>query len=116
MVTEMVDDLENEAISHREQAGKHPLELVAESRAADDAGNPEAQADASWENLPVDQLTTAKSNVNVYLGGFISVIQGGSRERHQMRRHLFHQINRVFRPNKEAETKRKYPISLKNLG
>ena len=33
-----------------------------------------------------------------------------------MLRHLFHQINRVFRPNKEADTNRKYPISLKNLG
>ena len=30
--------------------------------------------------------------------------------------HLFHQINRVFCPNEESETDRKYPISRKNLG
>ena len=37
-------------------------------------------------------------------------------ERRQMLRHLFHQIDPVFRPIKEAETYRKYPISLKKLG
>ena len=34
----------------------------------------------------------------------------------QMLRHLFHQIYRVFRPNEEADTNRKDPISLKKLG
>ena len=33
-----------------------------------------------------------------------------------MLRHLFHQIDRVLRPNEEAGINRKYPISLKNLG
>ena len=33
-----------------------------------------------------------------------------------MPRHLFHKIDRVFCRNKEAETNRKYPISLKNMG
>ena len=42
-----MDDLENEAISQREQAGEHPLEVVAKSRAANNAGAPEAQSDAS---------------------------------------------------------------------
>ena len=33
-----------------------------------------------------------------------------------MLRHLFHQIEPVFCPNKEADTNPKYPISQKNLG
>ena len=33
-----------------------------------------------------------------------------------MLRHLFHQIDRVFCPNKEAETNIKYPTPLKKLG
>ena len=48
MATEMVADLVNDAIYHREQAGEHPLELVAEDIAANDAGAPGYQADASW--------------------------------------------------------------------
>ena len=33
----------------------------------------------------------------------------------QMLRHVFHKIYRVFRPNKEADTNRKYSIYLKKL-
>ena len=33
-----------------------------------------------------------------------------------MLQHLLHQIDRVFLPNKEADTNRKDPISLNNLG
>ena len=47
MAMETVADLANEAISQREQAGKHALDLAAEARAADNAGTPEAQVDAS---------------------------------------------------------------------
>ena len=47
---------------------------------------------------------------------FISVVQGGPKERCQIIRHLFHQIDRIFCPNKEADTNRNYPISLKKLG
>ena len=97
---ETVADLANAAISQREQAGEQPLDLAAESRAADDAVAPKTQADASWENLPAEQRAAAKSNVGVYLDDFTSVVQGGPRERRQMLRHLFHQIDRVLRPNK----------------
>ena len=48
MATETVVDLANEAISQKEQAGEHPLYLSAKARAADNAGTPEAEADASW--------------------------------------------------------------------
>ena len=47
MATETVADLANKAISQREQAGEHLLDLAAEARAVDDAGAPEDQADAS---------------------------------------------------------------------
>ena len=46
MVTETVTDLTNNAISQREKAHNHPLELVAEARSADNSGAPEAQADS----------------------------------------------------------------------
>ena len=104
---ETVADLANEAISQREKAGEHPLELVAEARAANNTGNLEAQAEASWEHLVAEQRSARKANVDVYLDDFISVVQGGPRERRQMLRHLFHQIEQVFRPNKEAYTNRK---------
>ena len=112
----MVADLANKAISQRDQAHKHPLEMAAEARAADNSSAPESQAGASWEHPPADQRSAATENVDVYLDDFISVFHGGPRERHQILCHLFHQINRVFRPNEESDTDRKDPISRKNLG
>ena len=46
MAMKTVANLANEAISQREQSGKHPFEPAAKSRAADDSGTPKAQADA----------------------------------------------------------------------
>ena len=63
----------------------------------------------------MDNCAAKKSNVNIYLEDFISVVQGGPREMRQMLRHVFHKIYRVFRPNKEADTNRKYSIYLKKL-
>ena len=54
MAVEMVADLANKAISQREQAGKHPLELAAKARATDKYGASGSQADAIWENLPAE--------------------------------------------------------------
>ena len=117
MATETVTNLSNETIALREKADMHPLELADKARAADDAGAPTAKADASWESLPVEHRSAATANVDVYLDDFISVFQGGIRERiYQMLRHLFHQIECVFRPNKEADINRKDPISLNKLG
>ena len=50
------------------------------------------------------------------MDNFISIIQGGPKERRQMLRHLFHQINRVFRPNEEADMERKDPSTWRNWG
>ena len=72
------------------------MEMAAESRAANNAGSLDDQVDAIWENLPEEQRFTAKSNVNVYLDDFISVVQGGPRERRQMLWHLFHQIDLIY--------------------
>ena len=116
MAMETVGKISNEAIYQKEQAGKHEFYLEAEARAADDAGAPEAQADASLGDLPTEQRSAVKANVGVHLDDFIPVVQGGSRERRQMLRHLFNQIDQVFRHNEEAETNRKEVISLKKLG
>ena len=91
------------------------MELADEARAADNVGALEDQVEAIWEHLPEEQRSTAKSNVDVYLDNFISVVQGGPRERCQMLRHLFHKIYRVFCPNKWAVTKHKEFIYLKKL-
>ena len=64
-------DLANKAISKRDQARKHPLEMASKARAADDSGALEAQGDASWEHLPAEQRSTARANFDVYLDDFI---------------------------------------------
>ena len=51
-----------------------------------------------------------------HIDDVISVVQGCPKERLQILRQLFHQPYRIFYPNEEAETDRKYPISLKKLG
>ena len=116
MVTETVADLAKEAISKRDHAGEHALDMAAEARAADDVSAPESQADASWEDFPAEQRSNAKSNVDVYLNDFISVVQEGPRERHQMLCHLFNQIDRLFRPNEDADTNLKEAMYLMKLG
>ena len=116
MATKTVADIANKAISQRDQAREHPLEMAAKVRAADDSGALEAQYDASWEHLPAEQRSATMANVDVYLDDFILVVQGEPRERCKMLWQLSHQIDRVFRPNKELDTYRKYPISQKNLG
>ena len=92
------------------------MDLSAEARAADDAGATAAQVGAIWEDLPAEQRSTAKANVDVYLENFISVVQVGPRERRQIPRHLFHQIDQGFHPKEEADTNRKDPIYLKKMG
>ena len=63
----------------------------------------------------MEHRSDEKCNAGIYPGDFISVIQVGPRERHQILRHLFHQIYRVFRTNEEAYINRKDPILLKNM-
>ena len=81
IVTETVTNLANESITLRNQAGEHPLELTAEAIAVDNDGAPTAKVDDSWESLPAKQRSAATANVNVYLDEFISIFQGGPRER-----------------------------------
>ena len=116
MATDTVTDLANKTIALRERADEHPLELEYEARAVDDANASPTKADTSWASLPVEQRSAATENVNIYLDNFISVVQGGTRERCQMLRHLFYQIDQVFFPKEEAETNSRDPISLKKLG
>ena len=71
MATETVTNIANETIEWREQADKHPLDLSAKARAADDANAQTAKADASWASLLADQRSAATANVDVYLDNFI---------------------------------------------
>ena len=64
--------------------------MAGKYRATDDSGTPEAQADTIWEHLPAEQRYAARANIDVYLDDFISVVQGGPRERCQILWHLFH--------------------------
>ena len=48
MSTETVANLSNEAIAQRDVAIAQPLEQAAETRTADDASVPEAQANYRW--------------------------------------------------------------------
>ena len=116
MSTETVTYLANEAIYQRDQERKHPLEMAAEARVTDDSGAPEAQYDASWEHPPMEQRSAATANVGVYLDELISVLHEGPIERRQFFCHLFHQIERVFRPKEESDTNSKDPISRNKLG
>ena len=75
MATDTVANLVNKAISQMEQVRKHPLEMAAEARAADNSGAPEAQSDASWDRLPAEQRSATTANADVYLDDFISVVQ-----------------------------------------
>ena len=116
MAMKTVADLTNKSIAQRDVESAHPLEQAVETRVAEDAGALKSQSDVSWEHLSEEQLSAATVKVDVYLEDFISIVQGGTKERRQMLRHLFYQIDRIFRPNTAADTDRKYPISRNNLG
>ena len=66
------------------------MELAFEYRAANNAGTLEAQVDASWGHLLAEHRSAEKANADIYLDGFILVVQEGARERRQMLQHLFH--------------------------
>ena len=106
MATKMVVDMVNKEISQKDFSIEHPLEWTAEARAADYIGAPEAQADASWYQLPSEQRSATTANVDIYLGDFISLVQVGPKEKSQILSHLFSQIEKKFRP-KEATKKNK---------
>ena len=67
MANETVANLENDAISHHDDAGKYPLEEAADTRTADNTGVTKAQDYARWEQLPDDQHYSDMTNVYVYL-------------------------------------------------
>ena len=64
----------------------------------------------------MEQRSAATENIYVYLDDFISVVHGFPMERRQFLCHFFHQIDRVFCPDKESDTNRKDPIYQNKLG
>ena len=116
MATEVLTDLANKATPQRDVASEHPLERAAEDRSADDTGTLEDQAGAIWEQLLAEQRSATTKNVNVYLDDLIYIFQGGPKERRQILRNLFSQINKVFHPNETAYTDKKKPTPLNKIG
>ena len=82
MVTETVAKFANEAMSQREKAHEHLLEMTAKTKASDNSGAPEAQSNASCKHLPAEQRSAMAANFDIYLDDFISVVQGGPMKRH----------------------------------
>ena len=66
--------LANKAISQRDKAREHPLEMAADARAADESGAPEAEANSRWEHLQAEERSAPTENIDVYLDDFISVV------------------------------------------
>ena len=74
IATKTIADLVNKTIYQRDSASKHPLERAAETKVADGAGESEAQANTSWEQLPADQRSAATANTDIYMDDLISIV------------------------------------------
>ena len=85
------------------------------TRAPYDGGAPTNSADTDWAQLSTAQQAVSLANIDVYLGNFISSIQGWPTECSQSLRHLFHMMEHVFRLNTDNNTHCKHPISLKKI-
>ena len=77
MATKTVTDISNSYLAYRHTVQSHPLEAETEIHAEDIIGAPTPEAESQWIWI----TTTCQSNVlyqvGVYLGEFISFIQGG---------------------------------------
>ena len=96
IATNTVADLANEAISKNDFVVENPLKKAKNFIAAHDAGATKYQAGAIWEQIPANQCSSATENVDAYLENFISVVQGGPKERRRKVRNLFQQIDKMF--------------------
>ena len=102
----------------------HPLESLADSEpAADDDlldGLPDRNLDMELEAL-CNHMTPMEAQrlrryVDIYMDDFCCLCQGGPTFRADARRHVFHTIDRVFRPNNHLDENRQEPNSMKKLG
>ena len=99
-------------------APPHHLEDLAETKQPDTTAEDEAAtlvADKYWEALSPHARATALAHVEVCLDDFIGITQGGAKERRQMTRYLFRNIDELFRPNNKDDIAQEEPISLQKL-
>ena len=114
--TKTVKDRALDTLSMRHTAPPHNLEDLAETKPPETTAEEVAEtlvANKYWEALSPHAQATALAHVEVYLDDFIGITQGGAKERRQMTRHLFRNIDELFRPNNKDGIAREEPISLK---
>ena len=91
-------------------APPHTLEGLADVPALADRALEQADDKQFTRTPPYEQQAHALPKVHIYLNGFISICQGGPKERRQMLRQLFRSIDTVFRTNKATDGLHKEPI------
>ena len=110
-VTETIADLVNEALeSDQVIPPPHTLEALASTPVQ--ISNPHSKDDFPIQD--VGPIRPPLAYVDVYVDDFIKLAQGWANAL-RVRRHTYHNIDRVFRPNDEADHDRKDPISVKKL-
>ena len=110
-VTETIADLINSSLETDMAIPKaHPMEASASMHVPLD--HPTAQ-----DEFPIREtgpVPLPLAYVDVYVNDFIKLAQGWNNAL-RVRRHTFHTIDKVFRPNDEMDLNRKQPISQKEL-
>ena len=110
-VTETIADLINSSLETDMAIPKaHPMEASASMHVPLD--HPTAQDEFPIRKTGPVPLPLAY--VDVYVDDFIKLAQGWNNAL-RVRRHTFHTIDKVFRPNDEMDLNRKQPISQKKL-
>ena len=100
--TETVTDIANATMLGRSTDPPHPLKAEAQNQVPYDTDSTVYLSDAHWQTLPRCQQHVATAVLDVYLDGFISLIQGGDEVHTYIIRHLFQTIDCVFCPNGPA--------------
>jgi Reverse transcriptase (RNA-dependent DNA polymerase). len=113
--TETVADLANNAIRSQACAAFHPLgHRAAQFDQIGSAHRPTDEEPCQPDpSLPRPAPPTAE--VDVYVDDFIGIAQGSPKRLDNVRNHLLHQVDKVFRPNDQEDTIRAEPVSLKKL-
>ena len=110
-VTETIADIVNEALESNSSIPQaHPLEASASTHVP----VPDPTATNEYPVLDAGPIRPRLAYVDVYVDDFIKLAQGW-RNAMRIRRHTFHSIDRMFRPNDQYDHGRKEPISQKKL-
>ena len=110
-VTETIADMVNSALESSDTIPRaHPLETTASTPVP-------LEAPLASDSFPIQDIGPLRpplAYVDVYVDDFIKLAQGWANAL-KVRRHTYHEIDSVLRPNDEFDVDRKSPISLKKL-